>query len=264
MPNLVNSALAGALGGAVVQKLKSAGAFSLLVDGSRRSQWDGIAGGIATVNGSPTIEVDGSLGRVVDFAGFQSMDWAAHAMAANADVTTIAICRVDASSTYHGVLCTSSSGASYFMQIVGATALLYLTKAGVADINSALQIPLGVPVLLAASSSINAGKVNFVARRLDTGAIQSATVSNSSASTAGNGTFRVGYTNSSSESMNGAVAAAFVSRVYLSLNELVDYSADPFALFRAPARRVYRMAQDGAAAGLQLSRRYYDMVTINA
>lgn len=210
-------------------------------------RWSGIArantfveiinGGLGTVNGSPTGKVDGSIGpafnttTTADCATFTG-----RSTATDANFTQAAIFRAAGINTgFQTYIADTNFAHTLFsaQSFGGNVANGNLTINTTGNTNTwfvSTIIPVnGVPYF--AAVSCNGAVANFVATRLDTGQILTSAIVSTIAGIASNGTYSIAGNNVFNQNAQGPVSAAMFSTAFLSMQELVQWAADPWAFW---------------------------------
>ena len=223
-----------ATGHDLYDRLRAAAQLSIFVDKGVLQQRDLAKGTLGVAAGNPVVGYDGDLGMVIDFDGTgDRLSYSAHPWVANSDATMAVIIKIDTLAVNDSMLTTrAASNVGLVMSLDGGSGTTWrLTKGGVVSIDSSITLSTGVPYFLAVSYRHSTGDTRFVTRRLDTGAITLANATNSTAYSAGDGTFTVGGDQNFTTDLDCKIAAAYISDRCFVTDELQMWSLDPFALW---------------------------------
>lgn len=250
----------GAYSGLFAQ-LRAAALLSVFVDRGVLQQADRALGTLGVAAGNPVIGYDGDLGMVIDFDGTgDRLAYSGHPWAANSDATFAFIGKFDSFAANDSFLTTRGAvnQGLVFGQISTGTGELRLTKGGVVSTDSGIVPVTGVPYFCAVSYRHSTGEHRFVARRLDTGALSTGSATESSAYSAGDGTFTVGGDQNFATDSDMKIAAAYISNRCFDSDDLQRWARDPFGVWIEP-NPLDPALYVAPAGGAFFSRYYYDM-----
>jgi hypothetical protein len=121
----------------------------------------------------------------------------------------------------------STDAGGWRFKVPASDGNLVITKNNIVNIDSGLSLTANTPYLLIASANSTSGTVNFLTKRLDTGAIATATGSDTNSPGAPNGTYTLG-SNAGGNGANAKAAAFLYSAQFMAMAVLREWAADPW------------------------------------
>lgn len=191
-----------------------------------------------TIVNTVTVALQANVGPCALFRDnvTDALSFAGHTTANDNPITIAAIIVCPSTATSKASIFTSSSSnAGWVLRVItGSGRALGLTAGGVADLStSGFGLTGGRPYFVAASTSTAVNRVNYLARDLISGQQTTNSLASSSSSSAPNGTYLIGN-DFANQSLNQRAAAAMFSARYMTMPELLQWSADPWLLWYAP------------------------------
>lgn len=188
---------------------------------------------------SPTARVDGNLGIGGAWAGASGSGYVflgSIPAVANNTFTTACLFRPLDLSDYYVHLSDAGGAAGWWIGSTNAGEM-FIASAFNANITSGVFLTVGVPYFLAVSvnrTAANTFNVNFLARRLDAGQIQSSTVIGGSTTdpSASDGNIIVGGNSFIKDCFGVMAASMFNNKIALSPPQLLQWAQDPFAFWK--------------------------------
>lgn len=183
-----------------------------------------------TLVGAPTAGHDGNIGRFLKFTSSStSLTFAGNSTVADTVQTLACICVVNTFTAFGGLVFSSTATTSGIYLNQNSTTTVLYGQAGGTNISLTVApaMTAGQPYFMAIS--IMAGAANFVARNLRTGQLHTGTDTTGFTITAPNGTWGLGGIQGAAGTTS--IAAAMGSAVFLSLQQLIAWSADPWSFW---------------------------------
>ena len=129
---------------------------------------------------------------------------------------------------------------------------LGMAKGAVVGLSPTVTVTSGAPTVVVASHETSGGNWYVYVRRLDTGAIATASGNNTSAALAGNGSAVIGNARLDfTGAWNGDVAMAVIAYEYLPETYALQWLRDPWMLWTRPKSRTWFIPAVAAAGGFQ-------------
>jgi hypothetical protein len=201
--------------------------------------------------GTWTAVVDPVLGQVANVGTARSTPafnyLGGYGPATLGDTTFAAFITFGSDVTQHQFItsvCNTAGTAGVLMGITSGN-LEFTVLGGIGGI---IPVTANTPYFVVVSCSATGNICNFVAKRLDTGAVVTGT-SAISPSVAGAGNWCVGNASTRSLSCQGSYAAVIYSTTYFPMDALVRWSEDPWAFFKGPLDDIVGMQSVLAGGG---------------
>lgn len=193
------------------------------------SNFRSVYGPVGSVSGSPTASTLPWTGQGAgyattaqsSFSGMSTVNDESNTLAAIVFLTTLPAGTTVAVSSSDTI--TGGVGLSF-----NSSAALFYIRWGRTNATSSLTVSTNVPYFIAMSG--DSLSESFVLRRLDNGVLRTDSTAIGTPTTAPSGTFAVGN-NGGSRPLNGIISAAMMSGTRLSLQQLIQWSADPWSFW---------------------------------
>lgn len=231
--------------------------FVCVVDNTTQL-FDLVRGQLGGIGGNPTTAVVSNMQKVWvgDGSGDNATFGDRPTTMTGRDIVLAAVVQITgATSAAHRFLTTSNTtNAGFDIERIGDSqgGDLAFTKGGVVLIDSNLTMPVNVPHFVAASYRDSDGQIEFVVRRLDTGALLTASTTNTQTPSNGDGVWTVGGSSVFTSNMwSGDIAFAAIGKKYVPVDTLVQWASDPYCFLRRQIQpRIFFVAAAPAAGGL--------------
>jgi hypothetical protein len=193
-----------------------------------------------TITGTPTAKYDPLLGNTLTFTQLnQAFRFASrNTLSKPATIAVIVKPNLTTGGDVYFQSSNAASGITLANQVSGS---VQLVARNVAVLNPTLPITAN-PYLIVSSIAAN-NTVNLMTVRLDTGVVATATSTNASSPTAGNGTFVLGNTDVGNNGAFADIAACLFSNTFLSLGAMLAWAKDPWGPWRGAVSDVSLSAQ---------------------
>lgn len=185
-----------------------------------------------TVTSTFTSSIHGIIGRQITSTGTGQVAFSGNAATGVSSLTIGAIILGMAAAT-NGIIFNTTSAATaapFIWQSPTTNNLAVTSGSGTINIDSGLGLVAGIPYFIGISFSSLTTTVKFVITNLLTGQIRTASIANTLAATASNGTYCVAG-DGLADGSTGVVAAVMFSTAGISLPALLQWATDPWSFW---------------------------------
>lgn len=189
-----------------------------------------MSGQIGTLTGTPTFAMHKTIGpSLVTSSGGASAAFSPGPSTTDTNYTIACIFYITSQGSFN-ILCLNNNGPSpdFF---VDSTSPFNLRLQASGNTLSSIPVSLNTPYFCAVSNS-GSTTANFLLLNLATGAVQTQSTTGAGTSSTFNSTIIVAGVSSFGQQLNGGMAAcAYIANSFLSLPQLLEWAADPWAFW---------------------------------